>query len=109
MAGPEIDGTDFKFTCFVPYPALYLDATFNVAWLSNGHVIKTVTLSGTERRAILYGEDLNGFMNANISCMVRTNFADGHSPFTSPAFQSNSYWAGIKVKFETFKVYMLLY
>ena len=96
---PIVEGSDFKLSCLVPYPPSQLDAIFTVTWLADGKQLPTTyVLSGTQRQATLYGDDLEGFMNSEISCQVVSEFTDGRANKTSPPWESNKYWAGIKVR-----------
>lgn len=93
-----MDSTDFKFTCSVPYPPAKNDAIFYVTWTVDGKQLPaSVTLTGSQRTAILYGEDLEGYLGGDLTCRVVSRFADNHTNRTSPTFVSNKYWVGFKV------------
>lgn len=97
LSSPIVDGTDFKFSCLVPYPPSTTDAIFEVTWLSGGVQLPVATtLSGTQREAILHGDDLEGHLNSNLECRVVSKFADNRSNMTSPPMTSNKYWVGVK-------------
>ena len=98
LTKPLVGKNDFHFLCIVPYPQSKNDAILEVTWFADGQPIKTPEiLTGSQRESTLFGQELAGFMNKNITCAAVTRFADNHTGVSSPLLSSASYWAGIKV------------
>ncbi|XP_021376204.1 von Willebrand factor D and EGF domain-containing protein-like isoform X1 [Mizuhopecten yessoensis] len=93
-----------KFPCHIPYPKGVPNVAFEVTWTVDGVPIRRPgtqvpvkqTLTGDDRDATLDEMYMQGHLDTELQCEVRSYYTNNNHGPRSDTLRSNSFWVGLR-------------